>query len=564
MKVVTFYSYKGGVGRTLASANFGLYLAKTGQKVVLADMDFEAPGLDSKFPSLDPRRFKSGLLDHFTAFEDGRGLLKVHAEEIPLSDDITTTGGRLWLIPAGNYTSREYYSSLSKLNWETLTSTNEGLAFCLDLVRRIKEEFGADVLVIDSRTGLTEIGGLCTQVLPDTVVLLTSTSTESLSGTRRIYERISTSPYIGRRLHGRNKVDIRVVVSRIPRVENLPEFHESMLRRVGLDLQRLYFLFDQKDLLLHEYLALNRFSEEHPAILDDYVELFSAFNPDGTKPYIIRRLERFRSAVTLRSPRENAGLIQELVTLFPCEAVYLEAARYYRLAKGGERESVEYYLKYLELESGDSNVLAEFVEHCDSVAPAQLVARYTISKRLVEYGLENLSGSLLEWYVQDSDDTSAFQDVADVIESDSGKLSSPEFRRPYLIALHHLGQWQTIIDIATEKDMLNRRFAPIVANANASLGNVDGLLKQFEVLEPLGPSDISEFLRNLSKAMPVPDWNAIKNASPRWSSFVAHLLAGGRSKHSRIYRELGEENDADFNKWLDQLCYQVELENKNK
>ena len=53
MRAVTFYSYKGGVGRTLACANFGLYLAKMGQKVVLMDMDFEAPGLDSKFPSVE-------------------------------------------------------------------------------------------------------------------------------------------------------------------------------------------------------------------------------------------------------------------------------------------------------------------------------------------------------------------------------------------------------------------------------------------------------------------------------------------------------------------------------
>lgn len=557
MKVVTFYSYKGGVGRTLASANFGLYLAKTGQKVVLADMDFEAPGLDSKFPSLNSDRFTTGLLDHFSAFEEGQGLLEIHAEEIPLSDDITTAGGRLWLIPAGNYTSREYYSCLSKLNWEKLTSTSQGLTFCLDLVRRIKETFDADVLVIDSRTGLTEIGGLCTQVLPDAVVLLTSTSSESLSGTRRIYDRISNSAFIGNRLHGRDKVDIRVVLSRIPRVDYLPDFQEKMMKRVGLDVPRLYFLFDQKDLLLDDYLALNRFAEEHPAILDDYVELFAAFNPEGTMPYILRRLESFRSAVTIRSPRENTALIQELVTLFPCREVYLEAARYYRLAKGGDGDSVKYFLKYLELQSGDVVRLMEFVDLCDSVTPTQLLPRDVIAAHFREFGIENLSGPLLNWYIQDTEDLEVFQVVVELIESDRRKLSSPEFRKAYFVALHFLGQWQKIVDVATEKEMYNRQFAHIIADANAILGNTIALMRQFDVLEPQGTPDASTYLRKLSIAMPVPEWATIKRESPRLVPYIVHALENGRLQRSLTHGKMEGGGDVDFLNWLSQLCEQV-------
>ena len=43
--VVTFYSYKGGVGRTLALANIGVLLAKWGYRVLAVDWDLEGPGL---------------------------------------------------------------------------------------------------------------------------------------------------------------------------------------------------------------------------------------------------------------------------------------------------------------------------------------------------------------------------------------------------------------------------------------------------------------------------------------------------------------------------------------
>src|SRR5947208_1944895 len=56
-RIVTFYSYKGGVGRTLALANIGVLLAKRGKRVLLMDWDLEAPGLDRYFGSYLPQGF---------------------------------------------------------------------------------------------------------------------------------------------------------------------------------------------------------------------------------------------------------------------------------------------------------------------------------------------------------------------------------------------------------------------------------------------------------------------------------------------------------------------------
>jgi cellulose biosynthesis protein BcsQ len=47
--VFTFYSYKGGVGRTMALANIASLLYKRGLRVLLIDFDLEAPSLEEYF-----------------------------------------------------------------------------------------------------------------------------------------------------------------------------------------------------------------------------------------------------------------------------------------------------------------------------------------------------------------------------------------------------------------------------------------------------------------------------------------------------------------------------------
>ena len=44
--IVTFYSFKGGVGRSMALVNVGEILADWGYRVILCDWDLEAPGLE--------------------------------------------------------------------------------------------------------------------------------------------------------------------------------------------------------------------------------------------------------------------------------------------------------------------------------------------------------------------------------------------------------------------------------------------------------------------------------------------------------------------------------------
>ncbi len=464
MQVDTFYSYKGGVGRTLACANFGLYLAKTGKKVVLADMDFEAPGLDSKFASVDVSQVQAGMMDQFWAFQHRRELPELQANEIALPEDVASSGGRLHLIPAGNYLSGDYFKRFSSIKWDNILGTEEGLAFCFDLLKRIEEKFEADILIIDSRTGLTEIGGLCTQVLPDSVILLTSMSAESLRGTRRVYERIAEGPITKRRQEtGMDPIELRVVIARTTRPDDLEKAETTIKERLGLPVERLFYLFDQRDLAFDEYLAIDRF-DSHPEILDDYMELFNSFHPEITEPYVAARLDSFRLDLFVRPAPENERIIQELLTLFPIPLVTLEAARFYRISKEYSR-SLENYIRYLNAKKKDSKVLAEFVDVFSDAPERVTRSRQEIFKHLKRFGPERMSAKVLSRYVRYLDNETDRSKVVNTIESDDEKFADSDFREIYFNVLHASRQWDYIISQTSPLDRSNPDIALTLAEA---------------------------------------------------------------------------------------------------
>ena len=72
MVTITFYSYKGGSGRSLALANAAVYLAKLGFRVVALDFDLEVPGvLHYKFSrneDASPLAVERGIVDYVNDF----------------------------------------------------------------------------------------------------------------------------------------------------------------------------------------------------------------------------------------------------------------------------------------------------------------------------------------------------------------------------------------------------------------------------------------------------------------------------------------------------------------
>src|SRR5947207_2910683 len=74
--IVTFYSYKGGTGRTMAMANVAWLLASNGARVLTIDWDLESPGLHRYFhPFLRDRELRNsdGILDLVRRYAEATG-----------------------------------------------------------------------------------------------------------------------------------------------------------------------------------------------------------------------------------------------------------------------------------------------------------------------------------------------------------------------------------------------------------------------------------------------------------------------------------------------------------
>src|SRR5260370_26746409 len=109
MKTITFFSYKGGNGRTLTAANFAVYLTKLGLKVVIMDFDLDAPGVDSKFPAFALAKGQPGLIDYVLRFQrEGSPPGPIKNIYCTISIKSPRQNYVLGLIPAGDYLVEDY------------------------------------------------------------------------------------------------------------------------------------------------------------------------------------------------------------------------------------------------------------------------------------------------------------------------------------------------------------------------------------------------------------------------------------------------------------------------
>lgn len=236
-RVVTFYSYKGGVGRTMALVNTAAALAQQGLRVLLVDFDLEAPGMTHFFAREVRRRPKQVHKDSLDLLLDAKRSLAEADEQamepayprslaeyvIPLPlpkawvekspQGIPYRNGRMDLIPATLEPRRspenpeerkppDYLERLQELDLGSLFlpggpghrfGDHVRSYFCGarfeapgDILFALRDSVQAayDLVLIDSRTGLNEVAGFSIGTVTDALVICCGLNQQNIAGTR--------------------------------------------------------------------------------------------------------------------------------------------------------------------------------------------------------------------------------------------------------------------------------------------------------------------------------------------------------------------------------------------
>ncbi len=179
-EVVTFYSYKGGVGRSFVLANAAALLARWGLRVLCVDWDLEAPGLSLYFQPHLPPGTHEGVVELMLS---GAGGPPLDWRELRQPVSLPDAKGSVDLIPAGRVDGDDYGRTLRSLDWGRLYD-DHGLGRHIE---NLREQWvgNYNLVFIDSRTGITDIGAICTAQLPDSLVFLFAPNRQGFEGALR-------------------------------------------------------------------------------------------------------------------------------------------------------------------------------------------------------------------------------------------------------------------------------------------------------------------------------------------------------------------------------------------
>jgi len=212
--IVSFYSYKGGVGRTQLLVNIASCLCfEYKQKILLIDWDLEAPGLPFFFENKDSD--KEGLLDLLTDYLDFVKETRVDENNIPCFNENyiqncvkTENSGLIDLVSTGKAST--YSQKLYSFNWDDFYGVYDGKNYIEWLKEGLKERY--DYVFIDSRTGISNYSGIPNIQMPDINVMVVAPTLQNFEGSFRIAQSIGKSDYV---LKGYRSPIIIPILSRV-------------------------------------------------------------------------------------------------------------------------------------------------------------------------------------------------------------------------------------------------------------------------------------------------------------------------------------------------------------
>ena len=270
-RTVTFYSFKGGVGRTTALIHVAWILAMRGRKVVAVDLDLEAPGLSTAF-TLNPQP-EYGIVDYFYERSYGPEGVEPNILITKIFGEVTIPNapGRLFVVPAG-FLSLDYISQVDDLRATTIVDRGEGLWSVFR--REIKEHLKPDIILVDSRTGFNEWGALSLLQAADEAIIFLFPNEQHLQGTKLLLSSLNSL----------GKLSTKLVLSPVPDVSDMGMVK---VKKIGQDLLQVSDRETEENAepLVIPYLLPIALADNYPVVemLDYYNKIADSLDENANK-----------------------------------------------------------------------------------------------------------------------------------------------------------------------------------------------------------------------------------------------------------------------------------------
>ncbi len=432
---ITFYSYKGGVGRTLALANIACILAEDDdhpQKVLLWDFDLEAPGLRRLFPPKSPhvRGFVELVHDYAKDLNVPDVSKYIYRSHIPGVD----------VLDAG-VLDQTYCAHLQQIDWSTFFSSSPTDAgpFFTQITSQIRS-YGYDYILIDSRTGLSDQAGICTQILSDLLVLVFRLTDQNLDGLEYLVPTLRSE--LASR--GRSQVKLVPIASEVPSNSSAGILERRTRALDILGENELNYIRFDSDLIADETLLCLKSAQIDrwpiPPIIDDYKSLcdqLRKLNSQDTRT----AMELLHSKMWVEDSASALNVLTTLLERRPRLAQLWTSLRTLSNQAQLQRQLITISQKVdIILERDPANVFA-----CEYKADRQIDAAISFKDSKVEKAKQ-----LIEQAIKYSNvvDTAHLQRRLAEVESCLGELDSAitTFRKS--MAHPHQPNAQTQIDLA--------------------------------------------------------------------------------------------------------------------
>jgi len=187
----TFFSIKGGVGRSTAAAVLAWHLARKGQRVLVVDLDLEAPGIGGMLLSDLP---DYGAVDWCVESLVGSADAALFEQMLAPSPLAENTSGDIRVVPAYGRRTKDYVAKVGRAYMPSFGADANQLGLADRLLALLRTAANRveppDVVILDARAGLHDIGSAAVTQLGAEVFLFARSDQQSRDGYSRLFEHL--------------------------------------------------------------------------------------------------------------------------------------------------------------------------------------------------------------------------------------------------------------------------------------------------------------------------------------------------------------------------------------